>query len=150
MTTIRFQPFQELFEAQKQFYQLFGQDFRQDSKGEEVQPRAWTPAVDILENDQKFTIKADLAGVDPKAVEILVHEDLLTIRGERKFENQADGANYHRIERTYGSFSRSFRLPPNVNPDGLTAEYQNGVLILTLQKREEAKPKSIRINVSNN
>ncbi|HUY12819.1 MAG TPA: Hsp20/alpha crystallin family protein [Terriglobia bacterium] len=150
MTTIRFQPFQELFEDQKQFDQLFGQDFRQDSKGEEVQPRAWTPAVDVLENDQKFTIKADLAGVDPKAVEILVHEDLLTIRGERKFENQADGANYHRIERTYGSFSRSFRLPPNVNPDGLTAEYQNGVLILTLQKREEAKPKSIRINVSNN
>ncbi len=150
MATIRFQPFRELFDAQKQLDQLFGEAFHQDSRGEDVQPRAWTPAVDVIENDQKFTIKADLAGIDPNAVEIRVHEDLLTIQGERKFENPAEGSNFHRIERTYGSFSRSFRLPPNVNPDGLTAEYQNGVLILTLQKREEAKPKSIKINISNN
>lgn len=150
MATFRFQPYQELFDAQKQFDQLFGQDFRQASREESTQSRDWTPAVDVIENEQKFTIKADLAGIDPNAVEIRVHADTLTVQGERKFDDQTNGVNYHRIERTYGTFSRSFRLPSNVNPGALTAEYQDGVLILTLQKREEAKPRNITINISNN
>lgn len=147
MATIRLQPYRELFSDQKQLDRFFGDVFQQDSKNMYAPSQGWTPAVDVLENDQKFTIKMDLAGVEPNGVEVSVHHNLLTIKGERKFENQRSGTSCHRIERAYGSFSRTFRLPENVNPEGLTAEYKGGVLTLTLQKREQEKPKTIKISV---
>jgi HSP20 family protein len=108
---------------------------------------SWAPAVDIYETDHELVVKADLPDVDPKDLDIRVENNILTIRGERKFEKKVDEDNYLRIERSYGSFSRSFSLASSVNPDAIKADYSNGVLTLTIPKREEAKPKQIKVNV---
>jgi len=92
-------------------------------------------------------VKADLPEVDPKELDIRVENNLLTIGGERKFEKKVNEDNYLRVERAYGSFSRSFSLTNTVNADAIIADYQNGVLTLTIPKREEAKPKQIKVNV---
>lgn len=107
----------------------------------------WAPAVDIYENEHELVVKADLPDVDPKDLDIRVENNILSIRGERKFENKVNEDNYLRVERAYGSFSRSFSLANTVNPDGIKADYQNGVLTLNVPKREEAKPKQIKVNV---
>jgi HSP20 family protein len=92
-------------------------------------------------------VKADLPGVDAKDLDIRVENNVLSIRGERKFEKKVNEENYLRVERAYGSFSRSFSLANTVNPEGIKADYQNGVLTLNIPKREEAKPKQIKVNV---
>jgi len=107
----------------------------------------WAPAVDIYETEHELVVKADLPDVDPKNLDIRVENNLLTIRGERKFESQVNENNYLRIERAYGSFARSFALANTVNAEAIKADYQNGVLSLTIPKREEAKPKQIKVNV---
>jgi len=93
-------------------------------------------------------VKADLPDVDPKDLDIRVENNLLTIRGERKFEKKVSEENYLRVERSYGSFARSFTLANTVNSEAIKADYQNGVLTLTIPKREEAKPKQIKVNVA--
>jgi HSP20 family protein len=108
---------------------------------------SWAPAVDIYEKDGNIVLKAELPGVDPKDVDIRVENNLLTLRGERKFDNEVKRDNYHRVERSYGSFSRSFTLPNVVDTQNIKAEYRDGVLHMTLPKREEAKPRQIQINV---
>jgi HSP20 family protein len=110
----------------------------------------WSPAVDIFETEQNVVLKAELPGIDPKDVEVRVENNTLFLKGQRKFENEVKEENYHRIERSYGSFTRTFALPSTVNADNVTAEYKSGILTLTMPKREEAKPKTIKINVSNN
>ena len=108
----------------------------------------WAPAVDIYETEHELVVKTDLPDVDPKNLDIRVENNLLTIRGERKFESQVNENNYLRIERAYGSFARSFALANTVNAEAIKADYQNGVLTLTIPKREEAKPKQIKVNVA--
>jgi HSP20 family protein len=108
----------------------------------------WAPAVDIYETEQELVVKTDLPDVDPKNLDIRVENNLLTIRGERKFESQVNENNYLRIERAYGSFARSFALANTVNAEAIKANYQNGVLSLTIPKREEAKPKQIKVSVA--
>ena len=93
-------------------------------------------------------VKADLPEVDPKDLDIRVENNILTIRGERKFEKKVNEENYLRVERSYGSFARSFSLANTVNPDAIKADFQNGVLTLSIPKREEAKPKQIKVNVA--
>jgi HSP20 family protein len=115
--------------------------------GQESNLTAWAPAVDIYENEHELVVKADLPDIDPKDLDIRVENNILTIRGDRKFEKQVNEDNYLRVERAYGSFSRSFALANTVNPDGIKADYHNGVLTLTIPKREEAKPKQIKVNV---
>ena len=107
----------------------------------------WAPAVDIFENEQELIVKADLPDIDPKDLDIRVENNILTIRGERKFEKKQDNGDYLRVERAYGSFSRSFALSSTVNMDAIDAQYENGVLTLRVPKREEAKPKQIKVNV---
>jgi HSP20 family protein len=104
--------------------------------------------VDIYETEYELVVKADLPEVDPKDLDIRVENNILTIRGERKFEKKVEEENYLRVERAYGSFARSFTLANTVNSDALKAEYQNGVLTLTIPKKEEAKPKQIKVNVA--
>jgi len=94
-----------------------------------------------------LVVKADLPDIDPKDLDIRVENNVLTIRGERKFEKDVNEDNYLRVERSYGTFSRSFTLANTVNAEAIKADYQNGVLTLTIPKREEAKPKQIKINV---
>jgi HSP20 family protein len=103
--------------------------------------------VDIYEQDGNIVMKAELPGVDPKAVDIRLENNTLTLRGERKLDKEVKQDNYHRVERSYGGFSRSFTLPTVVDQGNIKAEYKDGVLKLTLPKREEAKPRQIQINV---
>jgi HSP20 family protein len=138
-------PFRGATTLQEQINRLFSDAF--ERTGEESNLTTWAPAVDIYENEHELVVKADLPDVDPKNLDIRVENNILTIRGERQFEKKVNEANYLRVERAYGAFSRSFSLANTVNPDGIKAEYQNGVLTLTIPKREEAKPKQIKVNV---
>jgi HSP20 family protein len=115
--------------------------------GEESNLTPWAPAVDIYETENELVIKADLPDVNPQNLDIRVENNILTIRGERKFESKVKEDNYLRVERAYGSFSRSFSLANSVKTDDINADYQNGVLTLSLPKREEAKPKQIKVTV---
>ena len=130
---------------QDQINRLFNETF--ERPGQESNLTAWAPAVDIYENEHELVVKADLPDVDPKDLDIRVENNILTIRGERKFEKKVNEDNYLRVERAYGAFSRSFALANTVNPDGIKADYQNGVLTLVIPKREEAKPKQIKVSV---
>jgi HSP20 family protein len=114
---------------------------------EESNLTPWAPAVDIYETEHELVVKADLPEVNPQNLDIRVVNNILTIRGERKFENKVKEENYLRIERAYGSFSRSFSLANSVNSEAINADYHNGVLTLNIPKREEAKPKQIKVNV---
>jgi HSP20 family protein len=115
--------------------------------GEESNLTSWAPAVDIYETEHELVVKADLPDVSPQDLDIHVENNILTIRGERKFENKVNEDNYLRVERTYGSFGRSFQLANSVKSEAIKADYQNGVLTLTIPKREEAKPKQIKVSV---
>jgi HSP20 family protein len=130
---------------QDQINRLFNDAF--ERTGQESNLTAWAPAVDIYETAHELVVKADLPDIDPKDLDIRVENNILTIRGERKFEKKVNEDNYLRVERAYGAFSRSFALANTVNPDGIKADYQNGVLTLVSPKREEAKPKQIKVNV---
>jgi len=116
--------------------------------GEESNLTPWAPAVDIYETEHELVVKADLPDVNPQDLDIHVENNILTIRGERKFENKVKEENYLRMERSYGSFSRTFSLANSVNSEAIKADYQNGVLTLSIPKREEAKPKQIKVNVA--
>jgi HSP20 family protein len=144
-TLTRWEPFRGVSTLQDQINRLFNETF--EKTGDESSLTAWAPAVDIYETEHELVVKADLPDVDPKDLDIRVENNVLTIRGERKFEKQVNEENYLRVERSYGSFARSFTLANTVNADAIKAEYHNGVLTLTIPKREEAKPKQIKVNV---
>ncbi len=109
--------------------------------------RGWTPAVDVYENKDSVVVKAELPGLDPKEVEISIEDGTLYLKGERKSESEGQRDGYHRLERSYGSFARAFTLPDSVDPEKVSAEYKDGLLSVTLPKREESKPKKVKIAV---
>jgi HSP20 family protein len=111
---------------------------------------SWAPAVDIYETENELVVMADLPEVEDKDIDVRVENNTLTIHGERKFSNQVHEDNYLRVERAYGTFTRSFSLPNTVNTEAIKAEHKNGVLTVHMPKREETKPKQIKINVSEN
>ena len=149
MTTIaRFEPFRGFATLQHQVNRLFSESFR--THGEESALTTWAPAVDIYETPNELVVKADLPDVNEKDIDICVENNLLTIRGERKVEKSVSEENFLRVERTYGSFSRSFSLPNTVNAEAINADYKNGVLTVTLPKREESKPRQVKVNVTSN
>jgi len=145
MAIVRWEPLRDLVTTQDHFNRLFNDVFSRAFGEGTLGASNWTPAVDIYETDQNVVLKAELPGVDPKDVEIRVEDGSLYLKGERKFESDVREEGYRRIERQYGSFTRSFPLPATVNSEKATAEYKSGVLTLTLPKREEAKPKTIKI-----
>src|SRR5438445_13542052 len=138
-------PFRGATTLQEQINRVFGDVVGRT--GEESNLTPWAPAVDIYETENELVVKADLPDVNPQDLDIRVENNILTIRGERKFENKVNEENYLRVERAYGSFSRSFSLANSVKSEAIKADYQNGVLTLSLPKREEAKPKQIKVNV---
>jgi HSP20 family protein len=149
MTTIvRWDPLKEMSGLQDRMNRLFedvwGRGRRAD---EEFISGGWVPPVDVRETKEALEISAELPGVDPKAAEVSVEGGVLTLKGSRNFEKAAEGETYHRVERAYGLFERSFTLPSNVDPERIQAAYRHGVLYLTVPKREEAKPKAISIKV---
>ena len=148
MAIVRWEPFRDLLTTQDRFNRLFNQTFSEYFGGSESPSKTWAPAVDIMETDHNLLMKVELPGIDIKDVDIRLQDNTLTIKGERKFEHEVKEGNYHSIERSYGAFARSFDLPGYVNPENVNAEYKDGVLTLTLAKREEAKPKTIKVTVS--
>jgi len=147
MTTItRLQPFRGFSALQDQVNRIFNETVR--NQGDESALTAWAPAVDIYETPNELVVKADLPEVDEKDIDVRVENNLLTIRGERKFDKTVSEDNYLRIERTYGAFSRSFSLPNTVNAEAIQAQYKNGVLTVNLPKREETKPRQVKVNVT--
>jgi HSP20 family protein len=109
--------------------------------------RPWSPAVDIYETENELVVKADLPDVDQQDIDVRVENQTLTIAGERKFEKQDNAKGYHRIERSYGNFLRSFALPDTFDTEHITAQFKNGVLSVTLPKKETAKPRQVKVEV---
>jgi len=144
-TLAQFQPFRGASSLQEQINRLFNETFERGT--DEANLTTWAPAVDIFETEHSLVVKADLPDIKSEELDIRVENNILTIRGERKFEKQVNEDNYLRVERAYGSFSRSFSLANTVNVEAIQADYKNGVLTLTVPKREEAKPKQIKVRV---
>jgi HSP20 family protein len=140
----RWDPFRDLQRLQEEMGRVF--DDRLGLRSSESV--GWTPAVDIYEDEEGVALRFDLAGVDPKDVDIRFENGTLTLRGERKLEREDKRDNYHRLELPYGTFTRSFSLPATIDPDNIRAESKNGLLTVHLPKKAEAKPKSIQVKVS--
>ena len=133
----------------EQVIRLFEDDFIRDRSGH-ADLASWAPPVDIYETENELVVKADLPDLQEKDIDVRVENNMLTIRGERKFDKDVNEDNYLRVERAYGPFTRSFSLPNTVSSESIRAEYRNGVLTLHMAKREESKPKQIKISVSAN
>src|SRR5512133_3543925 len=138
----RWEPFRDLARLQDEMNRLF--DDRAYKTSESV---GWTPPCDIFEDDDELALRFDLAGVDPKDVDIRFENGVLTLKGERKLENEARRDSYHRIELAYGTFTRSFSLPATVDAEKIRAEARNGLLTVHLPKRAETKPRAIQVKV---
>jgi HSP20 family protein len=115
--------------------------------GSEGYAKAWTPAVNVSEDEQSYRISAELPAVSGEDVKVVVREGVLTLKGERKEETKTDGVKYHLVERSHGGFQRSFTLPKDANGEKVSAEFKNGVLVVTVPKREEVKPREIEVKV---
>jgi HSP20 family protein len=145
MAIIRWDPYRDMITLRDRMNRLF--EDMSTSKGEDkdLMPGAWAPSVDIFETENEVVLAAEIPGVDEKDVEIKVEDNNLTLRGERKFEKETKEENYHRIERSYGSFFRSFALPSYIDQDRIEAEHENGVLKIKMPKRAELKPRKVKI-----
>jgi HSP20 family protein len=142
----RWEPFRELMTLQDRLNRMFGEPFG-PTTSQELTAGAFVPPVDVYEDEKCIRLKMEVPGIEEKDIDIRLENNLLTVRGERKMESETTQENYHRIERSYGSFSRSFSLPTSVNPEDVKAGYSKGVLTVTLGKRAEARPKQIKVEV---
>ena len=149
MSIIRWEPFRDLVSTQDRFNQLFNETFA-CAFGDQPEgtPHAWVPPVDIYETADSVVLKAELPGINPDDVEIRIEGNTLHLKGERKFEKEVKEEKFHRVERSQGTFTRGFSLPNTVDANKVKAEYENGILTLTMPRREEAKPRTIKVNVS--
>lgn len=145
MTMMKYDPFRELRGLQDEMNRLFNLGVSRSGNGEDIVRGAWSPSVDIFENQDKIVLEAELAGMKPEDVDISIENNIISLKGERKFEKNEESENYHRVERSYGSFVRSFTLPRTVVSDEAEASFNNGVLTVTLPKREETKARKIEI-----
>jgi HSP20 family protein len=149
MTLTRFDPFRDLAALQDRMNRLFNDSLQGRSQDEAMLHRgAWTPAVDIYETDGALVLKAELPDIKREDIDVNIENNMLTLRGERRIDHEVKQEQFHRIERAYGAFVRQFSLPTTVDAARIGAEYKNGVLTVTLPLREEAKPRSIKIDVA--
>ena len=146
MAIVKWEPFKELVTRQDRMSQLFDGAFK-PSLDEGGTLMDWAPAVDVYEDAEAIQIRAELPGMDMKEIEVKVADNTLQIKGEKKLENADKRENYHRVERVFGRFVRFFTLPNTVAPEKIRAKYENGILNITLPKREETKPKNITVEV---
>jgi HSP20 family protein len=140
----RWNPATAYLTTREPFYRLFDSFFNSDAQGEET--RAWVPPVDIQETADAFLFHAELPGMTKEDLHITLENSVLRLSGERKFEKDAKKENYHRVERTYGTFTRTFTLPTPVDPDKVQATFENGILTIAVPKAEQAKPRQIAIS----
>ena len=144
MKLTKYEPFRELRGLHDEMNQLFS-GFGKGFDANEFARGAWAPSVDIFEDQEKLIVEAELPGMNREDFELSVENNVLTLKGERKFEKKDERDNYHRVERQYGSFVRQFTLPQTVTAEGATADFENGVLHVALPKREETKARKIEI-----
>jgi HSP20 family protein len=147
MSIVRYDPFRDLRTLQEEVNRLFSTNLSRafdDDQG--IGRGAWAPSVDIYENKDQIVLEAELPGMKQDDFDLSIENNVITLRGERKFEKTEETDNYHRVERSYGAFTRSFTLPQSVSAEGATAEYNNGVLRVTLPKREETKARRIQVS----
>lgn len=145
MNMMKYDPFRELRGLHDEMNRLFSgvtPDRSEFARG------AWSPNVDIFEDKDRLIVEAELPGMNREDFEVSVENNVLTLKGERKFEKKTEGDNYHRVERSYGSFTRQFTLPQTITAEGATADFENGVLRVALPKREETKARKIEITAS--
>lgn len=149
MAMVRFDPFRELATMQDRINRIFGDAYNRRSDDDLMLRGDWIPPVDIYENEKgEIVMKAELPGMSKEDIDIRVENNTLTIRGERKRHSDVKDDRYHRVERVYGTFSRSFSLPATLDATRVAAEYRDGLLTVTLPVREEAKPRQIQVQVN--
>ncbi len=148
MNVVKYDPFRELRSLQDEMTRLFAGS-NPTLNREEMLNGAWSPRVDIFENKDSLVLEAELPGMNREDFELSFENNVISLKGERRFEKKAEGDNYHRVERSYGEFTRSFTLPQTVTADGATAEFNNGILRVSLPKREETKARKIEITGGN-
>ncbi len=149
MAIVRWTPLRELSTMQERMNKLFEDVMRSPNRADEgFAVAAWAPAVDIYETDKEIVMKAELPEMQEKDIEIKVEDNILIVSGERRMAKEVKEENYHRIERSYGNFNRSFTLPRTVDREQIKASYKDGVLTVLLPKKEEVKPKQIKIDVA--
>ncbi|MDK2744490.1 MAG: Hsp20/alpha crystallin family protein [Nitrospira sp.] len=148
--TTRWNPFKEIEEMEKRLSSFFGRSpvATGGDKNEAITVAEWSPLVDISEDDKEYLIKAEIPEMKKEDIKLNVHDDVLTITGERKYEKEEKNKKYHRVERAYGSFVRSFTLPEDADGTKVGAEYKDGVLKIHLPKSEKVKPKAIEVKVT--
>jgi len=145
MAIIRWDPFRDLITLREKMNRLFEDAFTSRTEEKDLISRSWSPAVDIFETENELVLTAEVPGIEDKDIEIKIEDNTLSLKGERKFEKETKEENYHRIERAYGSFYRSFTLPTYIDQDKIRAEHQNGVLKITMPKKAELKPRKVKV-----
>jgi len=145
MDLVQWRPFREVSRLRREMDRLWDEYFGPGRRALQPFEEVWTPAVDVSETGDKVTVKAEIPGLEAKDIDISIVGDTLTIKGEKKAEREEKGENFHLVERSYGSFSRTLKLPTAVDADKVEATYKNGVLTITCPKKEEVKPKAIEI-----
>lgn len=145
MAIIRWDPFRDIVSLRERMNKLFEDMATARGEDKDLTMSSWAPAVDIYETENEVVLTAEIPGIEEKDIEIKVEDNTLTLKGERKFEKETKEENYHRIERAYGSFFRSFTLPTYVDQDKIEAEHENGILKIRMPKRAELKPKKVKI-----
>jgi len=145
MALVRWDPWREIDDMFHRYTRAVG--LPRTGSQASLEPGEWTPQVDIAETDKEFVIKAEIPEVKKEDVKVTVENGILTIRGDRKQETEEKGKKFHRVERHYGSFTRSFTLPENVDAANIKASFKDGMLGLQIRKTAEAKPKSIDVKV---
>lgn len=149
MNLVKWDPFRELEDVTNRLNRIFGRSLARSESGQNMLAVAdWAPSVDISETDSEYLIKGEIPGVKKEDVKVTIQDGMLTIQGERKQEKEEKGKKFHRIERSYGSFVRSFRVPDDADENSVKAEFKDGMLNVTLAKSAKAKPKAIEVSVS--
>ena len=147
MNLVKWNPWKEMTHLQHRMHNLINEPFfRSDGETEDLSLRAWYPAVDMFDDDDKIVIKAELPGLDKKDLSVDIKDRVLTLSGVRHYDNEVKEENYYRRERATGNFKRSFHLPADVEPDQITADFKNGLLKIEIPKPEEQKPKQITVH----
>lgn len=149
MAIMRWDPFDALMGAQEDLNRMFRRSWLRgtNAEGSIVEGGSWAPAVDIYETDGSLVVEAELPGIEPGEISVSLDDGILTLKGERKLGKEVKEENYHRVERAYGVFQRSIRVPPEVDPDKVKAAYDNGVLTVTIEKEPPRQPRSIDVEV---
>ena len=145
MSIIKYDPFRELRSLQDEMNRLFMTNLPRSVAQEDLATGGWSPSVDIFENENEIILEAELPGMDRDDFEVSIENNVITLKGKREFQKRNEGDNYHRVERSYGVFTRSFSLPRTVSAENTTADFKNGVLRVSLPKREETKARKIEV-----